>query len=41
MTAAGKALYPQLLVAKETVQARFLRGFSKDEIGKLRAEKTL
>ena len=32
MTAAGKALYPQLLVAKETVQARFLRGFSKDEV---------
>ena len=32
MTAAGKALYPQLLAAKETVQARFLRGFGKDEV---------
>jgi len=32
MTAAGKALYPQLLVAKETVQSRFLRGFGKDEV---------
>jgi len=35
MTAAGKALYPQLLAAKETVQTRFLRGFSKDEIAML------
>ncbi len=32
MTAAGKALYPQLLAAKETVQAQFLRGFSNDEV---------
>lgn len=31
LTAAGKALYPQLLGAKEIVQAQFLRGFSKDE----------
>ena len=31
LTAAGKALYPQLLAAKENVQAQFLRGFSKDE----------
>ncbi len=31
LTAAGKALYPQLLSAKETVQAQFLRGFSRDE----------
>lgn len=35
MTAAGKALYPQLLAAKETVQTRFLRGFTKDEIATL------
>jgi DNA-binding MarR family transcriptional regulator len=35
MTAAGKALYPQLLAAKETVQTRFLRGFTKDEIAML------
>ena len=32
LTAAGRALYPQLLGAKETVQAQFLRGFSKDEV---------
>jgi DNA-binding MarR family transcriptional regulator len=32
LTAAGKALYPLLLAAKETVQAQFLRGFSHDEI---------
>jgi DNA-binding MarR family transcriptional regulator len=31
LTAAGRALYPQLLAAKERVQAQFLRGFSKDE----------
>jgi len=35
MTAAGKALYPQLLAVKETVQTRFLRGFTKDEIAML------
>jgi DNA-binding MarR family transcriptional regulator len=35
MTAAGKALYPQLLAAKATVQAHFLRGFSKDEVAQL------
>lgn len=32
LTSAGKALYPQLLAAKENVQARFLRGFSKDDV---------
>jgi DNA-binding MarR family transcriptional regulator len=32
MTAAGKALYPQLLAAKETVQTQFLRGFSEAEV---------
>ena len=35
LTAAGKALYPQLIGAKETVQAQFLRGFSKDEVATL------
>jgi len=32
LTVAGKALYPQLLSAKETVQAQFLRGFSENEV---------
>ena len=32
MTAAGRALYPQLLTAKDTVAAQFLRGFSTDEV---------
>jgi len=32
MTAAGKALYPQLLAAKERVQAHFLRGFGNEEV---------
>jgi MarR family transcriptional regulator, multiple antibiotic resistance protein MarR len=32
MTSAGRALYPQLLAAKESVQAQFLRGFSEDEV---------
>jgi MarR family transcriptional regulator, multiple antibiotic resistance protein MarR len=31
LTAAGRALYPQLLAAKETVQTQFLRGFSEEE----------
>jgi DNA-binding MarR family transcriptional regulator len=31
LTTAGKALYPQLLAAKENVQAQFLRGFSDDD----------
>ena len=31
LTVAGKALYPQLLAAKDAVQAQFLRGFSIDE----------
>lgn len=35
LTAAGKALYPQLISAKETVQAQFLRGFSKDDVATL------
>src|SRR4051812_18564782 len=32
LTTAGKALYPQLLLAKETVQSQFLRGFDKNEV---------
>jgi DNA-binding MarR family transcriptional regulator len=32
ITAAGRALYPQLLAAKESVQARFLRGFDDHEV---------
>jgi DNA-binding MarR family transcriptional regulator len=32
ITVAGKALYPQLLAAKETVQAQFLRGFSETDV---------
>src|SRR5690242_20807249 len=35
LTSAGKALYPQLLNAKETVQAQFLRGFGKAEVQQL------
>ena len=35
LTAAGKVLYPQLLAAKETVQAQFLRGFGKAEVQQL------
>ena len=35
LTAAGKALYPQLLAAKENVQAQFLRGFSNEEVREL------
>ncbi len=32
ITAAGRALYPQLLAAKEAVQEQFLRRFSKDDV---------
>ena len=32
ITTAGRALYPQLLAAKEAVAAQFLRGFSTDEV---------
>jgi DNA-binding MarR family transcriptional regulator len=32
LTTAGRALYPQLLAAKDTVQARFLRDFSPEEV---------
>jgi DNA-binding MarR family transcriptional regulator len=32
ITTAGRALYPQLLAAKESVQAQFLRGFSEQEV---------
>jgi len=32
LTAAGRALYPQLISAKETVQAQFLRGFGADDV---------
>ena len=35
ITTAGRALYPQLLAAKESVQARFLRGFTQQEVGTL------
>jgi DNA-binding MarR family transcriptional regulator len=35
ITTAGRALYPQLLAAKETVQAQFLRGFTEQEVGAL------
>lgn len=31
LTVAGKALFPQLVEAKNRVQAQFLRGFSEDE----------
>lgn len=31
LTVAGKALFPQLVTAKDRVQAQFLRGFSKDD----------
>ena len=31
LTVAGKALFPQLVAAKERVQAQFLRGFSRDD----------
>ena len=37
LTTAGRALYPQLLAAKETVQAQFLRGFSKEDERRLEA----
>jgi DNA-binding MarR family transcriptional regulator len=37
LTAAGRALYPQLVTAKETVQAQFLRGFSKEDVRLLEA----
>ncbi len=32
MTAAGRALYPQLAATKDAVQRRFLRGFSTDDV---------
>ena len=32
LTAAGRALYPHLLAAKEAVQAQFLRGFGADDV---------
>jgi DNA-binding MarR family transcriptional regulator len=32
ITTAGRALYPQLLAAKELVQSQFLRGFSEQEV---------
>jgi DNA-binding MarR family transcriptional regulator len=35
LTVAGKALYPKLIGAKETVTAQFLRGFSQDEVATL------
>lgn len=35
LTPAGKALYPQLMAAKDRVAAHFLRGFTKDETRQL------
>ena len=35
LTTAGKALFPQLLAAKETVQKQFLHGFSADDVATL------
>lgn len=32
LTAAGRALYPHLMAAKENVQAQFLRGFGVDDV---------
>jgi len=32
ITTAGRALYPQLLAAKESVQAQFLRGFTQQDV---------
>ena len=32
LTAAGRALYPQLTAAKENVQAQFLRGFGPSDV---------
>jgi DNA-binding MarR family transcriptional regulator len=37
LTAAGRALYPQLTAAKEVVSTQFLRGFSADEVRLLEA----
>jgi DNA-binding MarR family transcriptional regulator len=35
LTPAGKALFPQLMAAKERVAAQFLRGFGRDEVRQL------
>ncbi|MEO8849243.1 MAG: MarR family transcriptional regulator [Casimicrobiaceae bacterium] len=35
MTAAGRALYPQLAVTKDAVQRRFLRGFTHTDVDAL------
>jgi DNA-binding MarR family transcriptional regulator len=32
LTAAGRALYPQLSATKQAVQARFLRGFTQEDV---------
>ena len=32
LTAAGRALYPHLIAAKERVQAQFLRGFGANDV---------
>ena len=37
LTVAGKALFPQLVSAKDRVQAQFLRGFSEDDARTLEA----
>jgi DNA-binding MarR family transcriptional regulator len=35
LTVAGKALFPQLMAAKERVQARLFRGFSDEDVRRL------
>jgi DNA-binding MarR family transcriptional regulator len=37
LTVAGKALFPQLMAAKERVQARLFRGFSDEDVRRLEA----
>ena len=37
LTAAGRALYPHLIAAKQTVQAQFLRGFAAKDVRTLEA----
>jgi MarR family transcriptional regulator, multiple antibiotic resistance protein MarR len=37
LTVAGKALFPQLMAAKDRVQAQFFRGFSEEDVRTLDA----
>jgi DNA-binding MarR family transcriptional regulator len=37
LTVAGRALFPQLVAAKDRVQTQFLRGFSKEEASVLQS----